>query len=66
MVFDYKVKYNGKYYEVGEDVPMDEPKGTSKPAPIEQAEDQAVVAEEKKAVEPTKKSRTSRKRIVED
>lgn len=26
MVFDYTVKYNGKRYKAGENVPMDEPK----------------------------------------
>ena len=59
MVFDYKVKYNGKLYEIGEDVPMEEaePKRESTTPPTEETKE---IIEQK--VEPVKKGRPSRKK----
>ena len=60
MVFDYRVKYNGKLYEVGEDVPMEEsePKKESTTPPSNEVKE--VI--EQKAEEPVKKGRPSRKK----
>ena len=63
MVFEYTVKFNGKKYYPGEDVPMDEEPVIEKPVeekteknPLEQAKE----ALEQKA-ETTKKARAGRK-----
>lgn len=57
MVFEYTVKYNGKRYLPGEDVPMDEPKVEEpKAEPVVN-----VVLDEPKS-EPEKKAKPKQKK----
>lgn len=62
MVFDYAVKYNGKHYLAGEDVPMEKEKAVApKKAEVEEKPVVNVSLEEAKEVFVNKAKETEKK-----
>jgi hypothetical protein len=64
MIFEYTVKYNGKYYPAGSDVPMESDKTATSDnkgvAVVDEAPVTEKVAEEPKATKETKKKSTKK------
>lgn len=60
MIFNHKVKANGKWYNAGEDVPMSSPTVVSEPVKVE-TEPQPKANDEKAATKPRKSRKTTDK-----